>query len=191
MKMTAKFTVVAAVAALLVGAGCSRQESSASATAPAPAGTPPTSAKADIAPTQGNKVHGTVRFVAEGGKVHVIADLTGLAPGEHGIHIHEKDDCSAPDGSSTGGHFNPTSQPHAGRDAGKRHLGDMGNITADKDGNAHLDYVDDKMSLDGPNAIVGRAVVVHAGKDDFTSQPAGNSGARIGCGPIRSVAAAP
>ena len=65
-----------------------------------------------MAPTQGNKVSGTVTFVPSGDKLKVFAEVSGLTPGLHGFHIHEKGDCSAPDGTSAGGHFNPTSKPH-------------------------------------------------------------------------------
>lgn len=65
-------------------------------------------AEARLAPTQGNKVSGTVTFVQSGAKMKVFAEVSGLTPGLHGFHIHEKGDCSAPDGTSAGGHFNPT-----------------------------------------------------------------------------------
>jgi Cu-Zn family superoxide dismutase len=143
-------------------------------------------AMATINPTQGNKVRGTVRFVQEGNSVRVIADLTGLTAGEHGFHVHENADCSAPDASSAGGHFNPTKHPHAGRDASERHVGDLGNITADANGRAKLDYLDTKLTLIGEHSIVGRSVVVHAQPDDLRSQPSGDSGARVGCGAIEA-----
>jgi Cu-Zn family superoxide dismutase len=143
-------------------------------------------AMATISPTQGNNARGTVRFIQEGNSVRVIADLTGLSPGEHGFHVHEKGDCSAPDASSAGDHFNPTKHAHAGRDAGERHMGDLGNITADANGRAQLDYVDTKLTLGGEHSIIGRSVVVHAKRDDLKSQPAGDSGPRIGCGAIEA-----
>lgn len=141
-------------------------------------------AMARLEATEGNKVTGTVRFTRVDGGVRVVADVDGLKPGEHGIHIHEAGDCSTADGSSAGGHFNPTHQPHGGRDSDKRHVGDLGNITADANGHAHLDFVDDRLELSGPNSIIGRGVIVHAGRDDLTSQPAGNSGARVACGVV-------
>ena len=145
------------------------------------------SAVATINPTQGNTVRGTVRFVQEGTSVRVIADITGLTPGEHGFHVHENADCSAPDASSAGDHFNPTKHAHAGRDAGERHVGDLGNITADANGRARLDYLDTKLTLSGEHSIVGRSVVVHAKPDDLQSQPSGDSGPRVGCGAIEAV----
>jgi Cu-Zn family superoxide dismutase len=125
-----------------------------------------------------------VRFVSEGSGVRVTADVTGLAPGEHGFHVHEEGDCSAPDASSAGGHFNPTNEPHAGREAEQRHVGDLGNLVAGSDGHASLDYLDSKLSLTGPNSIVGRAVIVHVGRDDLETQPSGNAGPRVACGVV-------
>ena len=136
-------------------------------------------------PTDGNKVSGTVTFteVADGVQVH--AEIAGLTPGNHGFHVHEFGDCTAADGSSAGGHFNPTNQPHAGPDADARHVGDMGNIEVDASGAAKLDYLDHSMSLSNDErSIIGRSVVVHAKADDLKSQPAGDSGARVACGVI-------
>ena len=144
------------------------------------------SAVATLAPTQGNKVTGTVAFVREPNGIRVTARIQGLAEGDHGFHVHEKGDCSAPDGSSAGGHFNPTNLPHAGRDAQKRHVGDLGNLTADANGVASVNFVDSHLELSGPNSIIGKAVIVHAGPDDFTSQPSGNAGGRVACGVIES-----
>ena len=141
-------------------------------------------ATARLEPTQGHAVRGTVRFTEEGGKVRVNAELTGLTPGDHGFHVHESGDCSAPDASSAGGHFNPTHQSHAARDAEARHIGDLGNLTADSNGRAQLNYLDPHLTLAGAHSIVGRAVIVHAGRDDLKSQPSGDSGARVACGTI-------
>ncbi|MBV9463118.1 MAG: superoxide dismutase family protein [Verrucomicrobiae bacterium] len=137
-----------------------------------------------LAPTKGNKVQGTVRFETVKGGVKVTADLTGLTPGKHGFHVHEKGDCSAPDGSSAGGHFNPTGQAHGGPDATARHEGDLGNLVADASGAAHYERVDQQLTLQGPNSILGRSVVVHAKADDFKTQPSGASGDRVALGKI-------
>ena len=145
----------------------------------------PGQATADLEPTQGNTVRGTISFTATNEGVRVVADLTGLTEGDHGIHIHDKGDCSAPDAKSAGDHFNPTGMPHGGPDAQKHHAGDLGNITGDSSGKGHLDRVFNFLSLSGTNSIVGHSVIVHAGKDDLTSQPAGNAGNRVACGVIR------
>ena len=155
------------------------------AQAPEEKSSAPLKAVAVLHPTDGNKVSGTVTFteVADGVQVH--AEIAGLAPGNHGFHVHEFGDCTAADDSSAGGHFNPTNQPHAGPDVDARHVGDMGNIEADASGAAKLDYLDHSMSLaNDDRSIIGRSVVVHAKADDLKSQPAGDSGARVACGVI-------
>jgi Cu-Zn family superoxide dismutase len=141
-------------------------------------------ATAVLWPTQGNRVKGTVTFTAVDGGVKVVADVDNLTPGKHGFHVHEFGDCSAHDGSSAGGHFNPTGKKHGGPDSPERHMGDLGNLEADQNGHAHYERVDAELSLDGPNSIVGHSLVVHADEDDLTTQPTGNSGARVACGPI-------
>jgi Cu-Zn family superoxide dismutase len=141
-------------------------------------------AVAVVTPTKGNSVHGVVTFEAGEKGVRVVANLNGLKPGTHGFHVHEFGDISSDDGSSAGGHFNPTGMPHSMPMGAQRHAGDMGNIVADEQGNAHLDYIDPVMKLDGPNAIIGHAVIIHAKEDDFKTQPTGNAGARIGNGVI-------
>jgi superoxide dismutase, Cu-Zn family len=137
-----------------------------------------------IYPTQGNTVSGTVTFTAEKGGVKVVADLSGLTPGKHGIHIHECGDCSSADGMSAGGHFNPMAMSHGAPMDAMRHEGDMGNIQADANGSAHLEYLDANIALDGATSIIGRSVIVHKNEDDLKTQPTGNAGARIGCGVI-------
>jgi superoxide dismutase, Cu-Zn family len=142
-------------------------------------------AVAELNPTQGNNVRGVVRFTQTKAGVQVVADITGLTPGKHGFHIHDKGDCSAPDATSAGPHFNPTGAKHAGPDDADRHVGDLGNITADASGKAQYKRVDSKLSFDGPNSILNRAVIVHAVPDDLMTQPAGNAGARVACGIIQ------
>ncbi|MEY8021029.1 superoxide dismutase family protein [Muriicola sp. SD30] len=136
-------------------------------------------------PKSDSNVAGEVKFTEEDGKVTMEASFSGLTPGEHAIHIHEKADCSADDGTSTGGHWNPTAEPHGkwGDDTGY-HRGDIGNFVADADGNATVEFSTDLWCLsceDETKNIVGKAVIVHQGVDDFTSQPSGAAGARISC----------
>jgi len=137
-----------------------------------------------VTATKGNSVHGVVTFEVIDKGVRVVANLTGLKPGKHGFHIHEFGDISSEDGSSAGGHFNPMGMPHSMPMSAKRHAGDMGNIEADEKGNAHVDYVDQQMKLNGQYSIIGHAVIVHEKEDDFKTQPTGNAGARIGNGVI-------
>lgn len=142
--------------------------------------------EAKIEPTQGNTAHGWVRFAAQpDGSVKVVADLDGLTPNaQHAIHVHETGNCDAPDAMSAGGHYNPQSQPHGLPPADARHAGDLGNLTADAQGHAHFEITVKNISLGGgTNPVLGRAVIVHAKPDDG-GQPAGNAGARLGCGEI-------
>ena len=141
-------------------------------------------AVAQVEPTQGNEVRGTVTFTQRGDSVHVEAVLRGLAPGsQHGIHVHEKGDCSAPDGTSAGGHYNPGGSPH-GPQSGPHHYGDMPNIQAGDYGGTNASF-----DLAGVNVeqLIGRSVIVHRDADDYKSQPAGNSGPRIACGVIKAA----
>jgi Cu-Zn family superoxide dismutase len=112
--------------------------------------------------------------------------VTGLAPGSHGFHIHEKGDCSAPDGTSAGGHFNPLGKPHAHPTVADRHAGDLPMLEADASGNATLTATIDLVTIgSGATDIVGRGVIVHKDPDDWKTQPTGNSGARVACGVIK------
>ena len=145
-------------------------------------------AKADAAavlmPTKGHTVSGVVAFYKVSHGVRIIADISELSPGAHGIHIHEFGDCRAGDASSAGGHFNPSGNLHGAPDAEDRHAGDLGNIVADESGAATLDIVVPSLSLEGEHAIIGRSVIVHAHEDDGTTQPSGGAGARLACGTI-------
>lgn len=143
-------------------------------------------AVANMQPTEGNSVEGTVRFEHVEGGIKVIADLSGLSANTtHGFHIHENGDCSAPDGTSAGGHYNPEGHDHAGPEVNQRHAGDLGNIESDADGNAHYEITVDNITIDGDmNPIVGKGVIVHADPDDLQSQPTGAAGSRVSCGVI-------
>jgi superoxide dismutase, Cu-Zn family len=142
-------------------------------------------ATATLAPTAGNTTAGTVTFSQKGDKVMVIAKVSGLAPGGHGFHVHEKGDCSASDGMSAGGHFNPTGKPHGDPNAPDHHAGDMPMLQADASGNATLSAEFGRMTVgSGVTDIVGKSVIVHKDADDFKTQPTGNSGARVACGVI-------
>ena len=142
-------------------------------------------ALAAVQPLGTSTVKGTVRFTQLEHGVEIAADISGLTPGSHGVHIHEFGDCSAADGSSAGGHFNPEGKPHGGPDSAAAHAGDYGNLEADANGHALLKLVSHRITIDqGPNGVIGRSVIVHGKTDDLTSQPAGNAGPRIGCGVI-------
>jgi Cu-Zn family superoxide dismutase len=135
-------------------------------------------------PTAGSKVEGKILFETEGDGVEVSGRITGLSPGRHGLHIHAFGDCSAPDAESAGHHFNPTHQDHGGPNDPIRHVGDLGNLAAGEDGVVNFKLTDARLALEGPDSIVGRAVIVDAKPDDLKSQPNGESGARLACGVI-------
>ncbi len=135
-------------------------------------------------PTKGNLTSGIINFIASDSGIKVVGNIEGLSSGKHGIHIHECGDCSASDGSSAGGHFNPTGKSHGGPTSMNKHEGDLGNIMANDSGKAHIEFFDKVLSFEGNLSIIGRSVIIHKGEDDFMTQPAGNSGARVACGVI-------
>jgi Cu-Zn family superoxide dismutase len=170
-----------AIAAALCLAGCASfmpgGQTSSAADGP--------SAVAKLEPTKGNNVTGTVRFTQKGDKVLVEAKVSGLTPGPHGFHIHEKGDCSSGDGLSAAGHFNPLGKAHAHSGTPERHAGDLPPLEADASGNASLNTELDVIKVgSGDTDVIGKAVIVHVAPDDFKTQPTGNSGARVACGVI-------
>ncbi len=139
-------------------------------------------------PKSGSETSGKVSFTEQNGQVLMQASLMGLSEGTHAIHIHEKADCSSDDGKSTGGHWNPTFENHGawGATTGY-HRGDIGNFQANADGNGEITFSTDQWCLgcdDATKNVVGKAVIVHQGEDDLTSQPSGAAGARISCAGI-------
>ena len=165
-----------AVAAAVLASGCSTLEAQG----------PRAVAKLEAA--KDSPVWGSVSFVESEGAVVVRADVRGLrGSGEFGFHVHEKGDCSSADFMSAGGHFNPGGKPHAHHGKPERHAGDLKNLSANSEGNAIYVFETNLLTVSkGPNSVVGRAIVIHANPDDYTSQPAGNSGPRIACGLIRA-----
>lgn len=135
-------------------------------------------------PTAGNDVSGIITFTKTDNGIKIVADVEGLTEGKHGFHIHEFGDCSRLDGKSAGGHFNPDIKNHGAPDASERHVGDLGNLIAGSDGKAQYERTDTYISLSGSHSILGRAIIVHAGEDDLTSQPTGAAGSRLACGVI-------
>lgn len=145
------------------------------------------SAEAVLKPTRGNTAAGNMSFAQQGGRVLIKGQFTGLTPGAHGFHIHEKGDCSAPDAASAGGHFNPFGQRHGDPSRAAHHAGDLPMVVAGANGQARFEALMDGITLDnGPGSIMGRSIIVHAKPDDFTTQPTGNSGGRVACGMIKA-----
>ena len=143
-------------------------------------------AAAEIDPTDGNDARGNASFIETEDGLEIVATLTGLAPGDHGIHLHENGDCSGEAASAAGDHFAPGGAPHGAPtdEESEHHAGDLGNISADESGNAELRLSDTELEIDGERGVVGRAIVVHEGEDDLVSQPSGGSGNAVACGVV-------
>jgi Cu-Zn family superoxide dismutase len=157
-------------AAVVLAAGCAEEKT----------------ASANLESRSGSTVTGTATFTEGDEKVTVKLDVAGATPGKHGVHIHENGDCSAPDATSAGGHWNPSGVNHGAPEASPHHAGDMGNITvgADGKGTLTLSSEDWQLGTGAANDVVGKAVIIHAAEDDLTTQPTGNSGGRVACGVI-------
>lgn len=139
-------------------------------------------------PKSDSNVSGNVFFKEENGLVTMTVMLNGLTEGTHAIHIHEKADCSSPDGKSAGGHWNPTAQPHGkwGSPEGY-HKGDIGNFEVGADGKGTMTMVTGEWCIgcgDTNKDIIGKGIIVHDASDDFVTQPTGNAGGRVSCGGI-------
>jgi Cu-Zn family superoxide dismutase len=140
--------------------------------------------------SSGNAV-GTAALVQDAaGVVHIEMHAKGLTPGAHGVHFHAVGSCIAPAFASAGGHFNPEGKHHGLSNPAGPHAGDLPNMTADADGNADYTAMTSRVSLTpGAKSLLdadGSALVIHASPDDNMTDPAGNAGARIGCGVVQS-----
>lgn len=154
--------------------------------APAPV---PTSAAATLTARGELPIAGTVSFTPlDDGTLSIVAEVSGVErPGPHGFHLHETGDCTAEDFTSAGGHFNPTGVDHAGPGAEVHHGGDFGNVEIADDGTGRLELVSSMLTLEGENGVIGKAVILHEGEDDLTSQPTGAAGGRLACGVVEGV----
>lgn len=133
-------------------------------------------------------ISGVVNFTAMADGVHVVARVEGAEPGSHGFHLHQNGACDPPDFASAGDHFNPAASQHGGPQGDPRHAGDFGNLEIAEDGTGNLElHLPGLTVAEGANSVVGKAVVLHQGTDDLTTQPSGNSGARIACGIVERV----
>ena len=148
----------------------------------------PKSAHADIVNAQGQKI-GTAKILAAKEGVKIEVNVSQLPPGIHGIHIHNVGKCDGPDFTSAGPHLNPYTKKHGKDNPEGPHAGDLLNIEVNADGIGKATLLDKMVTLsDGPNSIFhegGTAIVIHAKEDDYKTDPAGNSGARIACGVIQ------
>src|SRR5215831_5337472 len=172
--MKRSIRALAALAAVLTGAW-------ACASVP-----PDQTALAIIESKSNSTVTGKAIFTQQSdGKTRVEVTISGATPGTHGLHIHEKGDCSAPDATSAGGHFNAAGNPHAAPTDVKRHNGDLGNIEIGADGKGSLTIETDMLTVaPGPDSVIGKSVIFHEKADDLKTQPTGNAGARWGCGVV-------
>lgn len=171
------------------GACGSKEEAAAPAPAPEPEVVEEVvesvTAVAVLQPRADSEASGSVTFTETADGVLVVADIARIASGAHGIHLHELGDCSSDDFKSTGGHFNPTDAPHGAPTDEMRHAGDFGNIEIGEDDAGHLELTTTMLTVtDGPNTVLGRAVILHDGEDDLVSQPTGAAGGRIACGVV-------
>lgn len=187
--------MIATTVALMAGAGCNRvnnhqthleelQRTGADAT-PTPGTASPAQAKAQLQTAPGTNLKGSASFSEHGEGVRVSLSLENAPPGKHGVHIHEKGDCSDIPGKSMGEHFAPRGHQHGLPTAAQRHLGDLGNIDIDDQGRGQLDIsaAEAKLARDHKMSFLGKAIVVHAGED--TGQgTSGESGPPIACGVI-------
>ena len=148
---------------------------------------PPTTAKADLADSQGKKV-GSAELTQTPDGAKIALTVSGLAPGHHAFHIHTAGKCEGPDFKSAGAHFNPYNKKHGLKNPEGPHAGDMENIEVGSDGTGKAEVVNKDVTLvDGPNSLFhegGTAIVIHASPDDNVTDPAGNAGARVACGVI-------
>lgn len=174
--MTTRLALVTCVLAFL---GCAHQD-------PRP-DEPKPEAVAKLESKSGATVMGQAEFFASGMEVRVQLEVTGTMPGKHAVHLHEKGDCSSEDGESAGAHWNPKGHDHGHLENPPAHLGDIGNLEVDAEGRGRLSFstIYWTVGTKTGNDIIGKAIVIHESEDDFTSQPAGNSGKRIACGVVR------
>jgi Cu-Zn family superoxide dismutase len=144
-------------------------------------------AEATIASASGSGLTGKATFTETGGAVRLVLTVEKAAPGSHAVHLHQNGDCSKPDATSAGPHWNPTKNPHGKRGEGQHHAGDMPNMEVGQDGKGRLEVTVNEWKIGGSDTtanIINKAIIVHAKADDYKSQPAGNAGDRIGCGVV-------
>jgi Cu-Zn family superoxide dismutase len=144
-------------------------------------------AQATISSASNSGLTGTATFTEQAGSVKLVLTVENATPGPHAVHLHQNGDCSKPDATSAGPHWNPTKQQHGNREQGQHHMGDMPNMEVGKDGKGRLEVSVNEWKIGGTDTtanIINKAIIVHAKADDYKSQPAGNAGDRIGCGVV-------
>jgi superoxide dismutase, Cu-Zn family len=132
---------------------------------------------------------GTLTLATQQGGLMLTGRLQGLPPGTHGIHLHQTGRCEPPF-QSAGAHWNPMNRRHGTLNPEGPHLGDMPNLVVAGDGSATVSVMTSGGTLSGAGALLdgdGAAVVIHAGADDYRTDPSGNSGDRIACGVVHDT----
>lgn len=174
------FFLLVSISIILMGCERMPQQTGVLTTAPAK------QANAMIGASSDSGVTGMAVFIQNGDHITLTIEIQGATPGLHAVHIHANGDCSSPDGTSAGGHWNPTDVAHGKWGEGEFHLGDIGNITVGADGTGRITLTTDlwEIGTGSDVDVVGKGMIVHADADDFISQPSGAAGARIGCGVI-------
>jgi Cu-Zn family superoxide dismutase len=170
----------AAMTVLMLGAACATMAGADKARK---------TATADIKDAKGQTV-GQVKFKAVKGGVAMSATVMNLAPGVHAIHVHNVGKCEAPAFTTAGGHFNPANKKHGTMNPDGHHAGDLPNLTVGANGKGVLKTTIQDVTLAGDGATSlfhagGTSVVIHEKEDDMKTDPAGNAGTRIACGPIQ------
>jgi Cu-Zn family superoxide dismutase len=179
------------VLSVLVASGWLLQGCAAGVEEGAPALADSQSARAELRDRDGRSV-GVATLKATKRGVRIGVEVSGLAPGRHGFHIHEAGRCDQPDFATAGGHFNPTSMQHGMENPAGPHAGDLPNLVVGEAGTGSLTTVNPYLTL-GTGAADdllrdgGTSVMIHAGPDDYYTDPAGDSGARVACGVIEKV----
>ena len=138
----------------------------------------------DFESKSGTEVKGNAVFSENKGAITISAKFSGLKPGVHAIHIHEKSDCSAADASSAGGHWNPTFKSHGKWGSSSYHRGDIGNFSTDQYGNGAITLTTKEWCIgcgDKDKDILGKSLIVHEKADDYVTQPTGDAGGRVAC----------
>ena len=152
-----------------------------------------TAADTPAAPTAAAKLaagdgaaRGTASVTQAADGLHVLVKAIGVTPGIHAVHIHTTGQCTGPDFTSAGGHWNPTAHKHGKDNPAGPHMGDMPNMQAKPDGSGEIEYVVPGGAIsDGATPLLdadGAAIVIHAQADDYKSDPTGNAGGRVACG---------
>lgn len=173
--------VFMSVAMVLALGACAKNKGQ---TEPDAAGAPPVVAHALLLNGEGEQI-GTVSAnqLTDGIELIVSARVIGGA-GPRGFHVHEGSTCGTGTFADAGGHFNPyATEPHGGPESARHHAGDMGNVMADADGQiSEVVYADGLSLLRGKTQAIGHPIIIHSGRDDLSSQPAGDAGKRVACG---------